>query len=867
MPSTDSLGTLHALFDRLIELPAPDARRELEALGTSNPDLAAEVQRLLDLDARIGAAEPMDAVNHAAELLEHLGGPAVEPGHEIGIYRIEAEIGSGGMGRVYRAARNDGAFEREVAIKLIRRDLVTAQSMQRFAAERRILATLDHPGIVRLLDAGVLADGAPFVVMELVRGEPIGSYCDARSFGLAARMRLFRQVLDAVAHAHRRLIVHRDLKPDNILVDESGQVRLLDFGIAKALDGEAGNFATATGDRYFTPAYAAPEQLRGEPITVGCDIYALGLVLYELLGGRHPFGGRLSAAELERRVLQQPPRELARAPDELDAVAAQAHGFASVRAWRRALRGDLDAIVQRALRKEVDARYGSMDKFAADVDGWLAGRPLAMRQSHRAYRMRKFVARNRLGVVSVSAALLLLLAFTGVVVRQNQALAEERDRTALERDRARQSVQILQEAFESADPSRTGGREVSARSVLEAARARLPATAEGNPQLALELARTIATVQIDLGLPRDALDTVAIADSIIARQDTQATLRVEHELLRLRALLGAGDFEGTERTIALAKKLARPEDAAALHVALGRLLTQRGQVKQGIAELEQAVAEYAKSPDTQREWIDASWHLSGALDLADDPHGSLAVLEGMLPRLERELGPEHPHTLATQLRRAGTLRSLGFATQATDGVRKALLATERIYGKESTAAATAHISLGTMLSSAGDYPGAANEYRIAIAAWPAAAGEHPNLFRARFNLAQVLAELPEHYEESDAIFKDLLPFGERSFGPQHRTVYMLRNGHGYLLNRQGRYADALAILLPEGAESPDAGWRKGAHKRFYEGLRDAVAGARCAELLAAPRRAVAPHPVSGQLPQLCRRATALIQESLTKPRG
>ncbi|MEO6065254.1 MAG: serine/threonine-protein kinase [Lysobacterales bacterium] len=866
MSSTDSLASVHALFDRLVELPQAIARQELTALGRLNPGLVEEVQRLLALDARIGAAEPMSAVAHAAELLEHLGGPAVEPGHEIGIYRIEAEIGSGGMGRVYRAARNDGSFEREVAIKLIRRDLVSALSMQRFAAERRILATLDHPGIVRLLDAGVLADGAPFVIMELVRGESITGYCDVRGAGLEARVRLFRQVLDALAHAHRRLIVHRDLKPDNILVDESGQVRLLDFGIAKALDGDISNIATATGDRHFTPAYASPEQLRGEPTTVGCDIYALGLVLYELLGGNPPFpSGQLGAAELERQVLLLPPRELARVPNDADEGAALAHGFASTRAWRRALRGDLDAIVQRALRKEVDARYGSADEFAADIDAWLSGRPLATRQSQRAYRVRKFVARNRVGVTLAATALLLLFAFTGVVLRQNRALADERDRTALERDRARQSVQILQEAFESADPSRTGGKDVSARSVLEAARARLPATAQGNPQLALELARTIATVQIDLGLARDALATVAVADAVISRQDTEPTVRVEHELLRLRALLGAGDFDGTEKTIALAKKLARPEDAAALHMALGRLLTQRGQIKPGIAELEQAVAAYAKAPDRQREWIEASWHLAGAFDLGGDYHQSLAVLEGMLPRLEREFGPDHPHTLATQLRRSGALRSLGFGTQALDEVRKATLATERIYGKESTAAATARISLGNLLTAARDYPAAAHEYRTALAAWPAAAGQdHPNLFRARFNLAQVLAEIPENYAESEALYTDLLGFGERSFGRQHRTVYLLRSGHAYLLNQQLRFADALLVLLPKGAEAADAGWRSGAKDRYFEDLRISVEGARCTALASRQAQATpAPKTATPTLLRLCARATALLEAEST----
>ncbi len=862
--SPDSLASLYGHFQRLVDLPVEQARRELESLAVSDPDVAAELQPLLALDARIGDGEPLPATAHAAELLEHLGGPAVEPGRQLGIYRVEAEIGAGGMGRVYRAARNDGAFERLVAIKLIRRDLVSTQSMQRFAAERRILATLDHPGIVRLLDAGTLEDGAPFVVMELVRGEIITQHCDTLGLDLRARMRLFRQVLDAVGHAHRRLIVHRDLKPENILVDETGQVRLLDFGIAKALDAEPGFSATATGERFFTPAFAAPEQLRGEPITIGCDIYALGLVLYELLSGLHPFeGGKPSNAEIERRILLQPPRELCRSLENSDYAGAQAHGFSTPNAWRRALRGDLDAIVQRALRKEVDARYGSASEFAADIDEWLGNRPLATRRSQRAYRMRKFVARNRAGVATALVAMLLLIGFTGVVLRQNSALAAERDRTAMERDRARQSVQILQDAFEAADPSRTGGAEVSARSVLEAARARLPATAQGNPQLALELARTIASVQIDLRLARDALETVSLADRIIARSPAQSTVRVEHELLRLRALLEAGDYEKTEKTIALAKRLARPEDAAALHLALGRLLSQRGQYRLGITELRLAVDAYAREPALQREWTKASWHLANALRLAGDHHEQLAVLEPLLERLQKELGPDHPHTLSTQLQRASALRALGFGHQALDEVRLATLATERIYGRQSTAASGARLSLGNLFTASGDYQAAAREYRLAIAAWPAAAGQdHPNHFRAHFNLAQVLGEDPQHFAEAERIYTELLPIGNRVLGPQHRTLYLLRYGHAYVLNRQRRFEEALAVLLPEGAEDPEAGWRAGAEKRFLEDLRVSAEGARCAlqTTVGVPKVGSA-RSTTAATRDLCARATRLLQSA------
>lgn len=831
--STDSpnspLTAIQEHFDRLVDLPADAVARELEQLASSDPGQAAAVRRLLVLDAEIGDSEPPLAVAHAGILLDRMGGAPVQAGTEVGPYRVLEEIGSGGMGRVYRAVRDDGAFEREVAIKLIRRDLVSSKSMERFAEERRVLAALDHPGIVRLLDAGTLADGAPYVAMELVRGETLIQYCDARRLGLRERVALFRQVLDAVSHAHRHLIVHRDLKPDNILVDAAGQVRLLDFGIAKALDSDAPSLHTATGDRYLTPAYAAPEQLRGDALSTSCDVYALGLVLYELLTGGHPFADRhLSPAELEREILLQPPPPLSQSPTTLDPDAAGQHGLGDVRAWRRELRGDLDAMVQRALRKEPAARFGSAGEFAAEVDEWQAGRPLSSRRSQRLYRTRKFVVRNRLAVGAAVAGLLLLVSFTAIVVRQNLILAEERDATALQRDRARMSVQILQEAFESADPGRTGGSQVSARSVLEAARARLPETALDNPGLALELAFTIASVQIDLGLGDDALSTIALTDEVISRHPLDATGRVEHELLRLRAQLSVDDYSGAQRTMTLARSFARPEDAAALSSALGQMLMHAGRMKESVVELRKAVAAYAMDPAQRREWVANSWSLANALRLDGDDPQALEVLETTLETLKSTAGADHPQTLETQLRRASVLRVMGFAEQALDEVRLATASTERIYGRRSMAAANARTILGNLLSSARDYPGAVREYRLALAAWPPAAGEnHTNLFRIRFNLAQALAERNSGYAESEAMFRDLIVTGPRLFGTHHRTTYILRARYGFLLNQQSRFSEALAIMLPPEVDDADAGWRKMRGNVYFDPLEVAVDSAYC----------------------------------------
>ena len=379
---------------------------------------------------------------------------AAEPlrDRRIGPYRVVRELGRGGMGVVYLAERVDGEFRREVAIKLLRNSPDAEELHRRFLAERQILASLSHPNIAQLIDGGTTEGQLPYLVMEYVDGLSITTYCDRHGRDIAARLRLYVDVCRAVSSAHQNLVIHRDIKPGNILVTAAGQVKLLDFGIAKLLNSAMGMAVphTRTTFRVMTPDYASPEQVRGDPLTTGSDVYALGVVLYELLAGRRPYQIRTGGAqELHELVCEREPERPSawakRAPSLEDADAPAPATIASARGTsperlERVLIGDLDAIVMMALRKEPRRRYGSAELLAEDIERYLDGRPVCARHPSRTYYLRKFLRRHRTAVSLGAFAFLSLVAGTAVAVKQTAAARRERDRAAAALTRAQQAL-------------------------------------------------------------------------------------------------------------------------------------------------------------------------------------------------------------------------------------------------------------------------------------------------------------------------------------------------------------------------------------------------------------------------------------------
>ncbi|MBW3534170.1 MAG: serine/threonine-protein kinase [Gemmatimonadetes bacterium] len=458
---------VEALLDAALDQPPEEREAWLAAKG-GDPRVLDDVRALLAQSSHEGILDrPSPGAALARRYGADMGTEADEelaPGSRVGPYRIVREVGRGGMAVVYLAERSDAHYHQRVAVKLIRASPDGRELAQRFLAERQIMAALQHPNIARLIDGGVLPDGRPWLAMEFVQGLPVDVYCDGRRLPVEERLRIFCQIAWSIHHAHRNLVVHRDLKPSNILLTDAGDLRLLDFGIAKILDPDILPLdsvpMTRTGLRVMTPAYASPEQLRGLPVTTATDVYALGVVLYELLTGRRPFlsEGR-TLAQLEDAVLhEEPPRPSSvvgrdggddpggPAPEDVALARGTSH-----RRLRRKLSGDLDRIVLTALRKDPERRYESAQAMAADVQRYLEGRPLATRGDAIPYRVGKFVARNRWWVGTAAAFLLLLSGYAGTITLEQRKVRAALEQARLEAERSEQVTRFLLQLFEGGE--------------------------------------------------------------------------------------------------------------------------------------------------------------------------------------------------------------------------------------------------------------------------------------------------------------------------------------------------------------------------------------------------------------------------------
>lgn len=431
---------LSGLFDTALDLPGAALPQWLAQLAAEQPDVRPLLPWLQDMLAAHAARDTADWLERGPQL--HGASAAADsqglsPGDRVGPWVLQDLLGRGGMATVWRASRADALPARDVALKLPLLHRAGSQLAERFGREREILARLAHPHIAPLFAAGVAEDGTPWLAMECVQGLPIGQWCDERHLTLSARLTLFAQVLDAVQYAHSRLVIHRDLKPSNILVTADGQVRLLDFGIAKLLADDSLADATAltqANGRAMTPAYAAPEQVRGEALTTAADVYALGVVLFELLTGQSPYprGTLDTAAQLELTVASA---RVQRASQAVSHDAALTRST-TVRALRRAISGDLDTILAKALALDPARRYAGAAAFADDVQRFLTGRPVAAQPDAWWYRLRKTVARYRWQAAAATAAVLSLTTGLGAALWQAREAAHERDAARAEAERS-----------------------------------------------------------------------------------------------------------------------------------------------------------------------------------------------------------------------------------------------------------------------------------------------------------------------------------------------------------------------------------------------------------------------------------------------
>ena len=499
--SPDQWHIVSPYLDQALTLSEAERARWLEAIRAENPGLASQIEELLDEHRAAEQKRYLDT--GPASILGESYGLA---GQQVGDYRLISLIGQGGMGAVWLAERSDGRFERKAAVKFLNAALIGQGGEKRFKREGTILGRFSHSNIAELLDAGVSSTGQPYIVLEYVEGEPIDRYCDAHRLDVPSRIRLFLDVLGAVAHAHANLIVHRDIKPTNVLVSKDGHVKLLDFGIAKLLESEgqdgSATILTQEAGAALTPAYAAPEQVSGGPVTTGTDVYALGVLLFLLLGGEHPAGaGPQSAAQLVKAIVETEPQRLSNVVAAIRSDKEAITKTESTRSTtpdklRRLLRGDVETIVGKALKKKPQERYSSVSAFAEDLQRYLKNEPISARPDTVAYRTSKFFRRHWLPVTAVASIIFALALGLGAALWQAHiARRETRVATAI--------GTFLQDLFRanSADqPDPVKARQTTARELLDIGAHNIESELADVPEAKLDVLSTLASMYYDLGL-------------------------------------------------------------------------------------------------------------------------------------------------------------------------------------------------------------------------------------------------------------------------------------------------------------------------------------------------------------------------------
>lgn len=564
---TERWATLSPLLDELLELSGESRQMRLYQMQEQHPELAEELFKMMALEK--------DHPDFMAQPLAHLDNLNPRIGDEIGPYRLVSLLGEGGMGHVWLAVRSDGLYERRVALKLLRPGIGDAGLRQRFTRERQILARLAHAHIARLLDAGITADGQPYLALDYVNGEPITDYVFRLNLDLRGRLLLFRQVCDAVSHAHSNLVVHRDLKPSNILVTPSGDVMLLDFGIAKLLDHQTVGQTeiTQTGSRTFTLHYAAPEQLRGELISTMTDVYALGVVLYEILAGCKPYAPeRKTDAAWEEAILKDEPIRPSQALLKNKQLIAQSHN----KRVAKQLANDLDNVVLKALSKDPAARYSSVESFKQDILRYLDGQPVLARADSFGYRTKKYVERHAIAVgVGVGISTILMIALTVTTWQARQAQKEA------SRAEAMQGFVIA--LFENTG-DKDNAEDINVRELLDAGVRRADNELANQPQSRAELLGLIARLRSGLGDDREALRLLDKQAMAFMQLDvnTPPVLRLESLVIRGHSMRQLGQHDACVRELApyleVSEALAGkwPKVSAAYLSELGRCHSAQG---------------------------------------------------------------------------------------------------------------------------------------------------------------------------------------------------------------------------------------------------------------------------------------------------
>jgi eukaryotic-like serine/threonine-protein kinase len=860
---------VQSLFHEAADMPRAEQRVFLETRCGDDAALVSEVLVLLEEDARGGSLLDGDVAEVASQIFND---PASDPlpFKEFGPYRIKQALGEGGMGVVYLAERED--LGNQVAIKILRDAWVSPARRERFNAEQRTLAQLNHPSIARLYDADTSPDGTPFFVMEYVEGVPLTDYCRTKKCTIPERLRLFRAVCEAVLYAHQHAVIHRDLKPSNILVKDDGSIRLLDFGIAKHLEnlGELVD-QTITGLRLMTPAYAAPEQIRGEQVGIHSDVYSLGVVLYELLAGQLPFDLSSGTPAQAEKVLtkQEAAKPSDAAAKSAATVSAETNGSgvtASRAAW-----ADLDVLCLTAMHKDPQRRYQSVEALIRDVDHYLSGEPLEARPDTWHYALGKFVRRHW---QLVSAAAVMFTLLVGLVIFYTVRLTRARNSALTQAARTQRIQRFMLNLFQGGDPSAGPADDLRVVTLLDRG-VQEARSLDAEPAVQAELFETLGGIYQKLGKLEQA---DALMESALAKREA---LYGPDSTETAKGLLALGSVRDAEARYGDAERLIRqaldrdkrhlpandPAVAKAM-LALGGVLEDRGAYDQSIAILEQTVQLYSAPGSEPADLADSLYELGNAQFYAGHYEKSEEINERALAIYKQIYGERHPR-VADVLINLGAIRldtghyreaeqydrealdivqswygkdnpetatdltilarSLVYQKrydEASDLLQQSLAIKERTFGKVHPSVASTLNELGSVALQEDKYDAAEQYFRRMVDIYRTDYGEQHYLYAtALSNLASVYTA-QQQWTRAEKLYRQAISIYVESQSPTHMNTGIARIKLGRTLLRQHRYADAEAethagydILSPQ--MDSKVSWLMNARKDLaeeYEGM-------------------------------------------------
>ena len=807
------------VFFEVLEKPQAARADFLREVCGDDSDLRAEVENLLAAHFESESFIENPAFEVASVFKQN---DAANPAEKhFGNYKIVREIGAGGMGAVFLAERSDGEFSQQVAVKIIRQSIADKQIINRFKRERQILASLNHPNIARLLDGGITPDGLPFLAMEYVEGLPVNEFAERGNLSVEEKLELFLQVCAGVAFAHRNLIVHRDLKPSNIFVTKDGAPKLLDFGLAKLLDESLDAAQTQTAFRALTPAYASPEQLKGETITTASDVYSLGVVLYELLTGERPFHFKnpsleeavhvvcesdpirpSEAAKGDSRITNYELREATNGESQAETKDEKPHPKSKIQNLK-SLKGDLDTIVLQALRKEPERRYKSVPEFAEDIERYLQGLPVKARPNTFTYRAEKFFSRNKIGVAASFLIFLTLIGGIAATAWQARAARIERDTAQREKVKAERVTEFLEGMLGSPAVSEKG-RAVKVIDVLDESAGRVGRELADQPEVLASVEHTLGFSYGQIGNIDAAVEHTKTSMDLTAQVYGKNSLKYAFVVNEYANVLYAkGDYAGSEKFCRESTEIFRrngegeSKEVANNLILLGLLLADKGQ----LAEAEQ---NYTDSLDIFRKLdltetqdavavLNNLGHLSnqtGDYDKAEQYYKEAVATGRKLPDAFSQT------SLATTLQNLGAVyKQKGDYAAAEPLIREAIEMRRKLLGEQHPHVAIAQAHLSDLFFREGEYEKAIEEAQSALelqrAVLPA---EHADIARSLLALGQALTAKGKA-ARAEPFLREAVEIRRKALTSGSPLLSLAESALGECLAAQNKFQDAEPLTV------------------------------------------------------------------------